>query len=123
MGKKSIEDTKQRRDQDGRFVMGHNGGPGRPKGSRNKLAQQFIDDCYASWQVHGVTALDRMAEESPARYCAMMGALIPQHFKVEHEHSLQLSPDELRAKLLEIRGKLLDSEVDPALLGPPVEGA
>jgi len=64
-----------------------------------------------------------MATESPAKYCALVAALIPQQFKVEHDHALQLSPDELRAKLLEIRGKLLDSDIDPALLGPPVEGA
>ena len=33
-----------------------------------------------------------------------------------------LSEEELRAKLVEIRTKLLDSDLDPALLGPPVEG-
>jgi hypothetical protein len=102
--------------------MGNIGGPGRPKGSRNKLALQFIDDCYASWQVQGVTALDRMATETPAKYCALMANLIPQHFKVEHDHTLTMSEDELRAKLLEVRAKLLDSDVDPDLLGPQREG-
>jgi hypothetical protein len=34
-----------------------------------------------------------------------------------------MSEEELRAKLLEIRAKLLDSDIDPALLGPPREGA
>ena len=74
-----------------------------------------------SWQVQGATALDRMATESPALYCRMMASLIPAHFKVEHEHTLLLSEDELRARLLEIRQKLLDSDVDPELLGPPIE--
>jgi len=32
-----------------------------------------------------------------------------------------LNEDELRAKLLEIRAKLIEDGVDPALLGPPVE--
>jgi len=53
--------------------------------------------------------------------CQMMANLIPQHFKVEREHTLMLNEDEVRAKLLEIRTKLLDSDVDPELLGPPVE--
>jgi hypothetical protein len=35
----------------GRFVSGNNGG-GRPKGSRNKLTTEFIDDLYAKWQEH-----------------------------------------------------------------------
>src|SRR5215468_9392697 len=121
MAKKFLEDTEQRRDEGGRFLMGNIGGPGRPKGSRNKLAQEFIDACYDSWQTHGAAALDRMATETPAKYCALMANLIRQHFKVEHDHTLTLSDDELRARLLEIRQKLLDSDVDPDLLGPPIE--
>jgi hypothetical protein len=62
-----------------------------------------------------------MREDSPAKYCALIAALIPQHFKVEHDHTLNLSTAELRAKLLEIRGKLLDSEDEPGLLDAPVE--
>lgn len=50
--------------------MGHNGGPGRPNGSRNKLAQEFIDACYDSWQTHGAAALDRIATETPAKCTA-----------------------------------------------------
>ena len=57
------------------------------------------------------------------KYCQMMAALIPQHFKVENEHSIAgLSPEELRAKLLETRAKLLDSGIDPELLEPPPDG-
>src|SRR5215831_4755894 len=123
MAKKSIEDTEQRRDQGGRFLMGHNGGPGRPKGSRNKLAQDFIDKVYEDWQAHGAKAIIAMREQSPSKYCALIAALIPQHFKFEHEHTLMLSEDELRARLLEVRQKLPDSDVDPALLGPPPDGS
>ena len=47
--------------------------------------------------------------------------MFPQHFKVEYDHTLTLSADELRAKLLEIGAKLLDSDVEPDLLGPPHE--
>ena len=121
MAKKPIEDTEQRRDEGGRFLMGNIGGPGRPKGSRNKLAQDFIDKVYEDWQAHGAKAIIAMREQSPSKYCALVAALIPQHFKVEHEHSVLLSEEELRAKLVEIRTKLLDSDVDPDLLGPPLE--
>jgi len=121
MAKKSIEDTEQRRDEGGRFLMGNVGGPGRPKGSRNKLAQDFIDKVYDDFQAHGAAAIVAMREQSPSKYCTLVAALIPQHFKVEHDHTVLLSEEELRAKLLEIRGKLLDSDVDPDLLGPPLE--
>jgi hypothetical protein len=104
-----------------RVGMVDSGGPGRPKGSRNKLAQDFIDKVYEDWQAHGATAIIAMREQSPSKYCALIAALIPQHFKVEHDHTLTLNEDELRAKLLEIRAKLLDSDIDPELLGPPLE--
>jgi len=99
--------------------MGNIGGPRRPKGSRNKLAQDFIDKVYEDWQVHGAKALIAMREQSPSKYCALVAALIQQHFKVEHDHTLTLNEEELRAKLVEIRTKLLDSDVDTELLGPP----
>ena len=67
-----------------------------------------------------MAALDRMATEAPAKFCQMMAGLIPQHFKMEHDHTaLVLSEEELRAKLVEIRTKVLDSDDDPDLLGPP----
>ena len=74
-------------------------------------------------QTHGAAALDRMATESPALYCRMMASLIPAHFKVEHEHMVLLSEDDLRARLLEVRRKLIDLDVDPELLGPPPDGS
>ena len=64
-----------------------------------------------------------MRQQSPAKYCQLVAALIPQHFKVEHDHALTLSVPELKAKLSEIRQKLLDSEDDPELLGPPPDGS
>jgi hypothetical protein len=104
------------------WQLGQSGNPaGRKVGSRNKLAQDFIDKVYEDWQAHGAKAIIAMREQSPSKYCALIAALIPHHFKVEHEHSVLLSEEELRAKLLEIRAKLLDSDVDPDLLGPPLE--
>src|SRR5262249_16795587 len=122
MAKKSIENTEQRRDQDGRFLLGNIGGPGGPKGRRNKLAQQYIDDFYDVWQRKGMAALERVAENDPGKFIKAAAALIPQHFKVEQEHALTLSVPELEAKLLQIKTELLDSDVDPDLLGPPPEG-
>jgi hypothetical protein len=120
MAKKSIE---KRRDQGGRFLTGNIGGPGRPKGSRNKLAEKFLDDFYDIWQEEGIAALRKAARNSPARFIQVAAQLIPAHFKVEHEHTIAgLTPEELRAKVLEARAKLLDSGVDPDLLGPPPNG-
>jgi hypothetical protein len=100
--KKSAENTEKQRDQGGRFLTRNSGGPGRPKGSRNKFAQQYIDDYYDVWQRKGIKALEDYADKQPAKFILVAAHLIPQHFKVEHEHKLSMLSDaELQQKLIE----------------------
>jgi hypothetical protein len=57
-------------------------------------------------------ALLRAARNSPARFIQVAAALIPQHFKFEHEHSIAgLSTEELRERLNEARARLLEAGV------------
>jgi hypothetical protein len=65
------------RDGRGRFLTGNNGG-GRPKGSRNKLGEAFIQDAYAEWQISGPAALERMAQNDPSAFCRLIGGMLPQ---------------------------------------------
>jgi hypothetical protein len=65
------------RDTKGRFLAGNNGG-GRPKGSRNKLGEQFISDVRDAWERHGVEVLDRVAKEQPDAFLRAMVALMPK---------------------------------------------
>jgi hypothetical protein len=93
---------------------GQSGNPkGRAVGSRHKLSAQYLDDSYRVWQEEGIDALRKCARNSPARYIAVMAQLIPQHFKVEHDHTIaMLSVEELREKLVEARRRLIASGVD-----------
>ena len=93
--------------------MGYLTGVRRPKGSRNKLAEKFLDDFYDIWQEEGRNALLKAARNSPARFIQVAAALIPQHFKFEHEHSIAgLSTEELRERLQEARARLIASGVE-----------
>jgi hypothetical protein len=69
----------------------------------------------------GETALREVILKQPAKFCALIAALQPQHFKFEHEHAVvALSPEEVRPRLAEARGKLLDAGIDLEAL-PVVE--
>jgi hypothetical protein len=69
----------------------------------------------------GEEALREVMLKQPAKFCALIAALQPQHFKFEHEHAVvALSPDEVRARLAESRAKLLEAGVDLEAL-PVVE--
>jgi len=65
------------------FKPGSPGGPGRPKGSRNKLAESFLDALHRDFQEHGVEAIAAARAESPLGYVRMVAGLLPQKLQVE----------------------------------------
>jgi uncharacterized protein DUF5681 len=157
MAKKSTENAGQQRDEGGRIMdasvsehteveqrrpvppqltpwkPGQSGNPaGRPQGSRNKFAQQYIEDYYQVWQRKGIKALEDCADTQPAKFILVAAHLIPQHFKVEHEHKLSMLSDaELRQNLLEAQEELkragitidIEAEEVAALPAPAGDGS
>jgi hypothetical protein len=92
----------------GRFLMGHNGGPGRPKGSRNKLGEEFLVDLYESWLEYGKDALRTVATTDPVAYIRIIVSVIPKEDKAEERRDpfADLSDDELDAMLGLLRERL-----------------
>src|SRR5215831_17101214 len=73
------------------FKPGQSDNPaGRPKGSRNKLAEDFLSDAYQQWQQHGSKALETMATSEPAKFCQMVAGLLPKESLLQDER-VQLS--------------------------------
>jgi hypothetical protein len=67
-----------------RFKPGQFGNPaGRPKGSRNRLSEAFLTDFCEVWELHGPTALRKVALKDPATFVRAAVALLPK----QHEHS------------------------------------
>jgi hypothetical protein len=86
---------------------------GRKPGSRNKLSEDVIEMVAKTAREGGLQAFERMRDEDPSAYCKMLVGLIPQQFKVEHEHSIAgLTPQALREKLVEARARLLEAGVE-----------
>jgi hypothetical protein len=78
----------------GRFVTGNSGG-GRPKGSRNKLGEAFLDDLYADWKKNGAQALKDCRTDNPAAYVKVVASILPKQVEVKTDGISEMSDDEL----------------------------
>jgi hypothetical protein len=95
------------------FKPGGAGGPGRPKGSRNKLAESFLDCLYRDFQANGEAAVQAARAESPLGYCKLVASLLPKELEVKRPMA-DLSDDELINAIEFIRAAIAsDPESDP----------
>ncbi|MBX5143199.1 hypothetical protein HJB79_31315 [Rhizobium lentis] len=93
------------------WAPGQSGNPaGRPKGSRNKLGEQFIEDLYADWQANGVETLQRVREEKPDQYLKVVASILPKDLNVNINQMDDLTDDQLVQRI-----RSLDSAIRPFL--------
>jgi len=59
---------------------------GRPKGSRNKLQEDFLKDFCQAWEKYGVQALMDVAASKPEVFVKVAASLMPKELKAEIEH-------------------------------------
>ena len=86
----------------GRFLPGNDGGPGRPRGSRNRLAEQFITDLQADWERHGQKVIEQVRRDDPAAYLRLIAMLVRpvQQTEAEKDTFRGMSREELRDYVL-----------------------
>ena len=72
----------ERDERNGRFKSGNIGGPGRGRGNRNRLGEQFLEDLRDAWGTHGVEALRRCACEEPAAFVRVVASLMPKDLNI-----------------------------------------
>ena len=73
---------KQKKSEAYYFKPGESGNPaGRPKGSRNKVGEAFLQDLAANWETGGAEAIERCRLKDPAAYLRIMASLVPKNFQ------------------------------------------
>jgi hypothetical protein len=101
------------RDGQGRFLTGNSGG-GRRKGSRNKLAECFLDAVADDFAEHGTKAISQVRATDPATYLKMIGSLLPRELILQREQSPLINWDEVTyeelASFVEDRRRRLSME-------------
>jgi hypothetical protein len=91
----------------GQFEKGHAGNAhGRPRGSRNKLGESFLQELYADWIAHGKEAIRKVREEMPHVYLKVVASLIPKQLEIRENAFDGVSDDELDAIIAYARNAL-----------------
>ncbi len=76
--------------KDTQFKAGSSGGPGRPKGSRNKLAESYLHDLYEHYLEHGKEAIQWLFENDRAVYVKLIAQLIPKDLDIKHSGDVHI---------------------------------
>jgi hypothetical protein len=92
----------------GRFIQGNSGNPaGRPKGSRSRLAESFMDvlresfeEAHANGKSCGAHAVRRVRDEDPATYTKIVANLLPKQIAGEDGEPIRVELTAGRARLV-----------------------
>ena len=64
--------------KENQFKPGNPGGPGRPKGSRDKLSFDFIEGLSKTFEEEGIESLRELMKKQPAQYHNIIAKLMPK---------------------------------------------
>lgn len=86
------------------------GNPGRPKGSRNKLGEAFIEDMLADWEANGPSAIREVREKKPDAYLKVVASILPKDLNVNINQTDHMTDEQLIERI-----RLLDATIRPFL--------
>ena len=91
---------------------------GRPKGSRNKLAEDFVADLQTVWAEVGIECLRRLGEKQPAKLAQLVAYTMPKEFVVRDASIKELSDEQVSEMLTALQdsmgsnAKVINNEAD-----------
>lgn len=89
------------------FKPGESGNPsGRPKGSRNKLTEDFLKDVLDAWTESGKAAMAAMIADKPSEFVKMVAGLVPKEATLNINNADDLSDAELAERIRTLAAQL-----------------
>ena len=82
------------------FQPGQSGNlAGRPKGSRNKLGEAFLEALHNDFKSHGVEVIEEVRKEKPDQYLKVIASTLPKELNVKVSELDELTDDQLMRQL------------------------
>jgi hypothetical protein len=102
-----------------KFQPGTPGGPGRPRGVKNKLSVEFLNALIEDFREGGAAAIKICRIENPVKYTAIIASLMPRDLAIETSKMGELTDDELGALIEHVRqtrAKLIEHKPELELI-------
>ena len=103
----------------GQFLKGTAPGPGRPKGSKDRLNVQVIETLEKLWSERGAEIIDQLAAEKPEVVASLIARLIPQELATQ---AITGEEEQKAQQNQEVTIRLVQEDTSPALPPREVEG-
>lgn len=103
----------------GQFLKGTAPGPGRPKGSKDRLNVQVIETLEKLWASRGAEIIDQLAAEKPEVVASLIARLIPQELATQ---AITGEEEKKAEGNQEVTIRLVQQSTEPALPPREVEG-
>jgi hypothetical protein len=99
----NADETRRQMPEGRRFLPGNSG---RPKGSRNKLGEAFLEAMHSDFTEHGVAVIAKVREEKPDQYLKVIASILPKQMELNVNVLDDVSDDELAALVAAARAAI-----------------
>ena len=99
---------------------GQSGNPaGRPRGSRNRLGEAFVDDLFADWKENGSQVIVAVRKADPSTYLRVVASILPKELSVTKATLDDVSDEELLEYLAKLRSIIAEEGQKAPTNGSP----